>query len=80
MDRRWEWKDENEFEELRARGYFSSDVLAAIERTRTHAVALVERWGPPFGDAWADWRPDPAWSLATLPPDWDAVPPDHQLW
>ena len=31
-------------------------------------------WGPPFSDGWQHWRPDPAWSVPSLPDDWDRTP------
>ncbi|MFF5129184.1 DUF402 domain-containing protein [Streptomyces syringium] len=73
-DRSWEWKDEDEFAQAQRAGLMSA---AQAERVRAAGMAAVERietWGAPFAAGWEDWRPDPAWTVPTLPDDWDRTP------
>ncbi|MFI9719024.1 DUF402 domain-containing protein [Streptomyces sp. NPDC052396] len=71
-DRRWEWKDEDEFARAQQVGLLTA---AQAERVRAagHAAAEhIEAWGAPFTSGWEHWRPDPAWPVPSLPADWDA--------
>lgn len=70
-DRSWEWKDEDELVEAVRQGFRSEAEAEAIRADGRRAVELVERWAAPFTDGWERWRPDPAWPLPELQPDWD---------
>lgn len=74
-DRRWSWKDDDEFEQILARGIIDQ---VTGERVRREALAVIhelEVGGPPFGEGWADWRPDPSWTTPELVPGWDEPNP-----
>lgn len=69
---RWRWKDEDEFAAQTDDPLFwdaetARRIRAEGERLITHA----ERRDFPFDGTWCEFRPDPAWSPATLPADWD---------
>lgn len=70
----WSWKDEDELEEARARDLFSDAECRAIRAEGERAAARMVAGAPPFRDGWEDWRPDPTWTVPTLPVGWDTVP------
>lgn len=72
-DRTWRWKDQDEFDVVVAAGLIGR---AEADRVRTEAatvIARIEANEEPFNQPWHDWRPDPTWTVATLPPGWDRV-------
>lgn len=73
-DRRWHWRDEDEFAQAQADGLMSAELAARVRRAGQRAVAAITAWGPPFSDGWQDWRPDPAWPVPELPADWARAP------
>jgi hypothetical protein len=64
----WRWKDEDELEEAVTLGRFTEDEAAAIRAEGERVLA-----DPPWPTGWEGWRPDPAWPLPALPPNWDVV-------
>jgi Protein of unknown function (DUF402) len=73
-DRRWQWKDEDEFvARLALPGAYWVDDEERVRRAGKEIVALVEAGAFPFDGTWCDFRPDPAWppSPAVLPAGWD---------
>jgi len=64
----WSWKDEHELEAAVGVGRFTPAEAAEI---RAEGARVVEAF--PFPTGWEDWRPDPAWPVPQLPPDWDAL-------
>jgi hypothetical protein len=66
------WKDEDEWEDARAYGLIYPDLLDEVraEGERIMAMAAAAEW--PFDGSLTAWRPDPAWSIPSLPLDWDA--------
>jgi protein associated with RNAse G/E len=73
--RRWTWKDRDEFEALRDRGFFTSEVAARVEAEARRMVSVIERWEAPFCDGWESWRPDPSPPAPVLPADWRDLSP-----
>jgi hypothetical protein len=72
-DRRWEWKDEDEFTERLAfpEHYWVRDADAVWAEGR-RVIKLIETGEFPFDGTWTDFRPDPSWPVpAELPPGWD---------
>ena len=69
-DLSWSWKDENEFEELIARGFFSDCQISSIKAEADRMVRVVEDQGPPFSGEWNDWRPDVDRQVSKIPEDW----------
>jgi uncharacterized protein DUF402 len=62
------WKDMDHLEQAVGLGIFSPEQAVAV---REEAERVLEEW--PFPTGWEDWRPDPAWSVPELPPDWNRV-------
>jgi len=70
LDRRWRWKDEDEFAAL-----IAARLLGAEEapQVRTEAERVIERIAAnaaPFSERWHEWRPDPQWMMPELPMGW----------
>lgn len=66
----WKLKDANELEWQVERGEFTPAEAAAIHAEASRAIDLVLTSVPPYGRHWISWRPDPAWSLPSLPAHW----------
>jgi predicted RNA-binding protein associated with RNAse of E/G family len=64
-DGSWRWLDEDELAEAVARGRLSRDEAA---QARAEGERVLEEW--PFPTGWEEFRPDRAWTLPALPPDW----------
>ena len=69
-DMSWSWKDEDEFESLISRGFFSAHQVSSIRAEAARMVRKIESVGPPFCDGWEGWRPDPSWPVPQLPDHW----------
>jgi hypothetical protein len=67
----WQWKDDDELQELQDRGVVTSEQAAELYREGKRAIALVQQADSPYSRNWAHWSPDPAWPIPTLPADWD---------
>ncbi|MGP4112570.1 cytidylyl-2-hydroxypropylphosphonate hydrolase [Streptomyces sp. 4N509B] len=70
-DRRWEWRDEDEFAQAQQAGLLDAEQAARVHAAGRAAVRLISRWGRPFCEEWTGWRPEPEWSIPELPADWD---------
>ena len=67
-DGSWQWKDEDELEQVIELGLFTPDEGLAIRAEGEHVIASLRELLP---TGWEDWRPDPSWSVDTLilPPE-----------
>jgi hypothetical protein len=72
-DRRWEWKDEDEFaERLGFPEHYWVPDEAAVWAEGRKVIKEIEAGEFPFDGTWTDFRPDPSWPVPTeLPPGWD---------
>ena len=73
-DRTWEWRDEDEFAQAQRAGVMDAEKAGGVREAGRAAVAEIRAWGSPFADGWEHWRPDPRWTVPSLPADWDRVP------
>lgn len=69
-DRSWHWLDEDEFAAAQRAGLMDAGLAGRVRRAGLAAVEVIEAWGSPFSDGWQHWRPDPEWSVPSLPDDW----------
>ena len=67
----WQWKDEDEFENGIAFGWYSREQLARMKEYGLGVLEQAQSGAAPFSEPWPDWRPDPTWAPLQLPPDWD---------
>ena len=68
----WEWKDEDEFAQAVAAGWYAEGELRELRALGERVLDDVARRSAPFSEPWPEWRPDPSWSPPALPADWDA--------
>ncbi|QKW08895.1 DUF402 domain-containing protein [Streptomyces sp. NA04227] len=73
-DRSWHWRDEDEFAEAQRAGLMNAAQALRVREAGWRAVARIGEWGPPFDEDWPNWRPDPAWTIPSLPDNWDRTP------
>lgn len=69
-DMSWLWKDEDEFEELIDRGFFTEYQISSIQTEADRMIQTIENKGSPFSDRWENWRPDTNWPIPKVPEDW----------
>ncbi|WP_436526984.1 DUF402 domain-containing protein [Actinoplanes sp. HUAS TT8] len=72
-DRKWRWKDEDEFAERLAlpEHYWVPDPEAVWAEGR-RVITKIEAGEFPFDGTWTDFRPDPAWPVPVeVPAGWD---------
>jgi hypothetical protein len=69
--RDWEWRDQDEFAAAQRAGLMSREQAAEVRSAGRAAVGVITSWGAPFGDDWELWRPESAWTVPLLPPDWE---------
>ncbi|MGW0228406.1 DUF402 domain-containing protein [Actinopolymorpha singaporensis] len=71
-DRRWEWKDEDDFADQTGHPLFWTAAEAKVIRARAEAVTeAVDRGEFPFDGTWCDYLPEPGWGPTPLPTWWD---------
>lgn len=67
----WRWKDEEELDHAVSRGLI---IRQQAGRIREEGYLALKRWEAgtmPFGQGWEFWRPNPDWSIPSLPPGWN---------
>ena len=67
----WVWKDDDEFEQGIAYGWYTREQQSEIKALGERVLERVTRRDAPFGEPWPEWRPDAAWAPLALPLDWD---------
>jgi hypothetical protein len=70
--RRCEWKDLELIEERVRSGQIAAGRADAARAEAARVAAMVADGATWWDDAWASWRPDPAWLVPPLPAGWDA--------
>ncbi|NEC26002.1 DUF402 domain-containing protein [Streptomyces sp. SID8111] len=73
-DRSWHWRDEDEFAQARRDGLVDDALAGRVRAAGRDAVSVITAWGQPFSDGWPNWRPDPSWTVPSLPQNWDRTP------
>jgi len=66
-DGTWEWKDEDELDVAIANGVMTPKAAEAFRAEGLRAIGLMKKGVDPFNSVWTAWRPDPAWTVPTLP-------------
>ena len=79
-DRTWYYKDHDELDARVEVGLVDAEAAAQVRRDAEQAIALIEAWQAPFDAGLEDWRPDSAWPMPALPPEWDGHPSEIQPW
>ncbi len=73
LDRRWRWKDEDEFAALVAARLIKEDEARQVRVEGEHVIAQLAANVVPFSERWHEWRPDPQWATPELPQYWERV-------
>jgi len=63
----WEWKDDELLEQRLQEGRYTAAQVAQVRSEGRRIAAELDagrRW---WDDAWADWKPDPAWRAPEFP-------------
>ncbi|MGC5018019.1 DUF402 domain-containing protein [Micromonospora sp. DT47] len=69
-ERRWEWKDTDEFDARIGNPlYFDRATAAAVRAEGARLITLVEAGDFPFDGTYTDFRPDRTWPALRLPAD-----------
>jgi hypothetical protein len=76
LDGSWRLKDEDELETFVRRGVLDPSHAVEIREHALEVACRAERGEPPFSEQGHDWRPDPAWRLPELPPEWNHLSDD----
>lgn len=66
------WKDEDEFDAAIRVGRFPLAKAAEIRAEGERVFGAMTRRDPPYDGSWLDWRPDPSWTLPSLPEEYAA--------
>jgi hypothetical protein len=74
----WQWKDEAELEDGVALGRHTVAEAAHIRAVGESLIPDIETRRGPFDRSLIDWRPDPAWTIPTVPDDWQEIFDDHR--
>lgn len=74
-DGSWKWKDEVEYLEGVRRGSIPPDTAQEVAEAREEVMQLIASGSPLFDQKWLDWKPNPAWEVPRLHPDWQIVNP-----
>lgn len=69
-DRSWEWKDEEEFDDLVGAGVLTGTQHARVRAEGERVIAAIEAWALPFSEGWENWRPPADWTHPVLPANW----------
>jgi len=69
-DTPWSWTDEDEFEELIDRGFFTDREISSIRAEADRMVQAIEENASPFADGWERWKPNASWPVPKIPEDW----------
>jgi uncharacterized protein len=70
-DGTWRWKDEDDLRDAAHVGLLSANEARQIRHDGERIVASLDELLP---TGLEDWRPEPSWSLPTLPPSWARDP------
>lgn len=72
-DHTYHWKDEREYLEGLRRGSIAAGVAREVARAREEVLNLALAKSPLFDPEWLEWKPDPAWEIPQLHPNWNVV-------
>ena len=67
-DRSWQWKDEQDLDEVIDKpGFWTAEQAAKIRAEGRQVIATAKSGAFPFDRTWCDFRPDPQWPVPRLP-------------
>ncbi len=66
----WRWKDLEPLDQAARWGWMTEEEARLVRAEGDRVVEMIESRGRPFSEDWPDWRPNPAWPIPSLHPDW----------
>jgi hypothetical protein len=67
-ERRWQWKDEDEFAACTDQpGFWTAAAAREIRAEGKRVIEEIEAGAFPFDGTWCEFQPDPTWPLPRLP-------------
>jgi hypothetical protein len=69
----WRWKDNDEFEEAKKAGFYSSEKAREIWDEGEKAINLITLERRSLYKKWEKWQVNPEWEIPKLSPFWDKV-------
>lgn len=73
-DLEWSWKDEHLAEGWIEAGVYTREETDQFFATGRGVIADIEARRFPFDGSWLAWRPDPAWPIPEVHPEWERYP------
>ncbi len=70
----WSWRDEAELESHTALGFYTPELAAEVRAEGQRAIDAIAAGTHPCLRGWAGWRPDPEWTVPTIPSNWSTTP------
>ena len=67
----WNWKDEDELEDVVARGMMTARKADGIRAEGRRVIEALNAKAPPFDEPWHLWRPETGWETPGLPDGWN---------
>jgi uncharacterized protein len=74
-DRTWHWKDEDELVWSQEQGLRTAQEVQSIWKEAERVVGLLTAGDPIFAESWTCWRPDPRWTIPSVPAGWNSAHP-----
>jgi protein associated with RNAse G/E len=68
-----EWKDLDDYQKAIDYGIIPYEWTREVEKAKQEVLNKLEGRQYPLNKAWIDWTPDPTWSIAMLPKNWDKL-------
>lgn len=72
-DLSYNWKDIDDYKKGIETGVILPEWVNGIETAKPEILARLAKRQYPFDGSWLNWKPDPDWSLPTLPENWDKI-------
>jgi hypothetical protein len=70
----WDWKDEDEFSQAEAIGFYSHQKAKSIREEGWRVIKLLNANSPPFCDGWENWIQPVEWGIPKFPEGWENYP------
>ncbi|HET9268966.1 MAG TPA: DUF402 domain-containing protein [Vicinamibacterales bacterium] len=65
------WRDEEDFDNHVALGLYPPELAASARAEGQRVIDAIANGTHPCLNGWAQWAPDPSWTIPALPPIWN---------
>lgn len=70
----WSWRDEEELDNHVRERFYTRELAAEARAEGRRVIDSIASGTHPCLQGWADWSPDPTWSVPSLSPAWSTTP------